>query len=98
MGGVKNLIKRLDVYFCFSGCLTITGAGLQDLVSACPSLNDEYFYYCDNINGPHADTASGCQNLQCGFRACCRSGECPLTSDLCLLHLAEQAFFHALYS
>lgn len=29
--------------------------------------------------GPHADTASGCQNLQCGFRACCRSGEwsCP---------------------
>lgn len=25
--------------------------------------------------GPHADTASGCQNLQCGFRACCRSGE-----------------------
>lgn len=34
-----------------SGCLTVTGAGLQDLVSACPSLNDEYFYYCDNING-----------------------------------------------
>lgn len=32
--------------------------------------------------GPHAETASGCQNLQCGFRACCRSGEWPLTSDL----------------
>ncbi|KAM7013295.1 F-box/LRR-repeat protein 5 [Tautogolabrus adspersus] len=58
-----------------SGCLFITEAGLQELVSACPSLNDEHFYYCDNINGPHADTASGCQNLQCGFRACCRSGE-----------------------
>ncbi|XP_053314274.1 F-box/LRR-repeat protein 5 [Spea bombifrons] len=58
-----------------SGCLIVTGPGLQDLVSACPSLNDEHFYYCDNINGPHADTASGCQNLQCGFRACCRSGE-----------------------
>lgn len=27
--------------------------------------------------GPHADKASGCQNLQCGFRACCRSGEWP---------------------
>lgn len=27
--------------------------------------------------GPHSDTASGCQNLQCGFRACCRSGEWP---------------------
>ncbi|XP_044217044.1 F-box/LRR-repeat protein 5 [Thunnus albacares] len=58
-----------------SGCLFITEVGLKELVSACPSLNDEHFYYCDNINGPHADTASGCQNLQCGFRACCRSGE-----------------------
>uniref|UniRef100_A0A3Q2PG58 F-box/LRR-repeat protein 5 n=2 Tax=Cyprinodontoidei TaxID=8087 RepID=A0A3Q2PG58_FUNHE len=58
-----------------SGCLLITEVGLQELVSACPSLKDEHFYYCDNINGPHADTASGCQNLQCGFRACCRSGE-----------------------
>uniref|UniRef100_A0A8C6VIB8 F-box and leucine rich repeat protein 5 n=1 Tax=Naja naja TaxID=35670 RepID=A0A8C6VIB8_NAJNA len=58
-----------------SGCLTVTSAGLQDLVSVCPSLNHEHFYYCDNINGPHAETASGCQNLQCGFRACCRSGE-----------------------
>ncbi|MFT7809422.1 F-box/LRR-repeat protein 5-like [Arapaima gigas] len=58
-----------------SGCLFITEVGLQELVLACPSLNDEHFYYCDNINGPHADTASGCQNLQCGFRACCRSGE-----------------------
>ncbi|XP_061833482.1 F-box/LRR-repeat protein 5 isoform X1 [Nerophis lumbriciformis] len=58
-----------------SGCLFVTEAGLQDLVSVCPALNDEHFYYCDNINGPNADTASGCQNLQCGFRACCRSGE-----------------------
>uniref|UniRef100_A0A8C6U007 F-box/LRR-repeat protein 5 n=1 Tax=Neogobius melanostomus TaxID=47308 RepID=A0A8C6U007_9GOBI len=58
-----------------SGCLFITEVGLQELVSACPSLKDEHFYYCDNINGPLADTASGCQNLQCGFRACCRSGE-----------------------
>ncbi|XP_061682297.1 F-box/LRR-repeat protein 5 [Syngnathoides biaculeatus] len=58
-----------------SGCLSVTGAGLRRLVSACPALNDEHFYYCDNINGPNADTASGCQNLQCGFRACCRSGE-----------------------
>ncbi|XP_034036440.1 F-box/LRR-repeat protein 5 [Thalassophryne amazonica] len=58
-----------------SGCVFITEVGLQELVTACPALNDEHFYYCDNINGPHADTASGCQNLQCGFRACCRSGE-----------------------
>ncbi|MEE6462445.1 hypothetical protein FKM82_001599 [Ascaphus truei] len=71
LGGGLPHLEHLNL----SGCLTVTGAGLQDLVSACPSLNDEHFYYCDNINGPHADTASGCQNLQCGFRACCRSGE-----------------------
>ncbi|MBN3307486.1 F-box/LRR-repeat protein 5 [Amia ocellicauda] len=69
-GGLPHL-EHLNL----SGCLRITEVGLQELVSACPSLNDEHFYYCDNINGPHADTASGCQNLQCGFRACCRSGE-----------------------
>lgn len=34
-----------------SGCLFITEVGLQELVLACPSLNDEHFYYCDNING-----------------------------------------------
>ncbi|XP_006884582.1 PREDICTED: F-box/LRR-repeat protein 5 [Elephantulus edwardii] len=71
LGGGLPYLEHLNL----SGCLTVTGAGLQDLVSACPSLNDEYFYYCDNIDGPHAETASGCQNLQCGFRACCRSGE-----------------------
>ncbi|KAL1022566.1 hypothetical protein UPYG_G00029350 [Umbra pygmaea] len=69
-GGLP-LLEHLNL----SGCLLITEVGLQELVSACPALNDEHFYYCDNINGPHADTASGCQNLQCGFRACCRSGE-----------------------
>uniref|UniRef100_A0A4W5MGM7 F-box/LRR-repeat protein 5 n=2 Tax=Salmoninae TaxID=504568 RepID=A0A4W5MGM7_9TELE len=69
-GGLP-LLEHLNL----SGCLLITEVGLQELVSACPALNDEHFYYCDNINGPHADTASGCQNLQCGFRVCCRSGE-----------------------
>ncbi|XP_064190268.1 F-box/LRR-repeat protein 5 [Anguilla rostrata] len=67
-------LPRLE-HLNLSGCLFITECGLQELVTACPSLNDQHFYYCDNINGPHADTASGCQNLQCGFRACCRSGE-----------------------
>ncbi|XP_061095863.1 F-box/LRR-repeat protein 5 [Conger conger] len=67
-------LPRLE-HLNLSGCLFATESGLQELVTACPSLNDQHFYYCDNINGPHADTASGCQNLQCGFRACCRSGE-----------------------
>ncbi|XP_047443098.1 F-box/LRR-repeat protein 5 isoform X1 [Mugil cephalus] len=39
-----------------SGCLFITEVGLQELVSACPSLNDEHFYYCDNINGNASQT------------------------------------------
>uniref|UniRef100_A0A9J7XXE4 F-box/LRR-repeat protein 5 n=1 Tax=Cyprinus carpio carpio TaxID=630221 RepID=A0A9J7XXE4_CYPCA len=77
--GLRCLSQRgglpLLVHLNLSGCLFITGAGLQELVTVCPSLNIEHFYYCDNINGPHADKASGCQNLQCGFRACCRSGE-----------------------
>jgi len=46
-GGGLPQLEHLNL----SGCLTVTGAGLQDLVSACPSLNDEHFYYCDNING-----------------------------------------------
>ncbi|XP_073503391.1 F-box/LRR-repeat protein 5 [Phyllobates terribilis] len=71
LGGGLPYLEHLNL----SGCVNVTGSGLQDLVSSCPTLNDEHFYYCDNINGPHADTASGCQNLQCGFRACCRSGE-----------------------
>ncbi|XP_051929821.1 F-box/LRR-repeat protein 5 [Hippocampus zosterae] len=70
LGGLP-VLEHLNL----SGCLSVTEAGLHQLVSACPALNDEHFYYCDNINGPYADTASGCQNLQCGFRACCRSGE-----------------------
>ncbi|XP_077389618.1 F-box/LRR-repeat protein 5 isoform X2 [Festucalex cinctus] len=70
LGGLP-VLEHLNL----SGCLSVTEAGLYQLVSACPALNDEHFYYCDNINGPNADTASGCQNLQCGFRACCRSGE-----------------------
>lgn len=40
-----------------SGCLFITEVGLQELVSACPSLNDEHFYYCDNINGNTRENA-----------------------------------------
>lgn len=47
LGGGLPHLEHLNL----SGCLTVTGAGLQNLVSVCPSLNDEHFYYCDNING-----------------------------------------------
>ncbi|KAJ6659384.1 hypothetical protein lerEdw1_019116 [Lerista edwardsae] len=46
LGGGLPHLEHLNL----SGCLTVTGAGLQNLVSVCPSLNDEHFYYCDNIN------------------------------------------------
>nr|XP_023679559.1 F-box/LRR-repeat protein 5 isoform X1 [Paramormyrops kingsleyae] len=45
-GGLPHL-KHLNL----SGCLLITGMGLQELVLVCPSLEDEHFYYCNNING-----------------------------------------------
>ena len=59
-----------------SGCLRISGDGLHSLVDVCPNLEPASLYYCDNIvDGPHADLASGCQNLECGNRVCCRSGQ-----------------------
>ena len=45
-GGLPSL-EHLNL----SGCPLITEVGLQELVSVCPALNDEHFYYCDNIDG-----------------------------------------------
>jgi len=54
----------------------VTAEGLLDLVFVCPNLDHTQFFYCDNIDeGPYPDTASGCQNLQCKNRVCCRTGE-----------------------
>ncbi|XP_060082201.1 F-box/LRR-repeat protein 5-like [Ylistrum balloti] len=69
-GGLPHL-RYLDL----SGCLNITADGLTELVSVCPALDGEELYYCDNvIDGPYAAEASGCQNLECNSRVCCRSG------------------------
>lgn len=58
-----------------SGCDKVTSGGLKVLVSACESLDHQYLYYCDNLtHDPYFDSASGCQNLECPTRACCRSG------------------------
>ncbi|KAK5931422.1 hypothetical protein CgunFtcFv8_027570 [Champsocephalus gunnari] len=47
-------------------------ASLEHLnLSGCPLITEVGLQEL----GPHGDTASGCQNLQCGFRVCCRSGE-----------------------
>lgn len=70
-GGLPKL-RHLDL----SGCLQVTAEGLLDLVFVCPTLDHTEFFYCDNIDeGPYPDTASGCQNLQCKNRVCCRTGE-----------------------
>ena len=69
--GVYPRLKFLDL----SGCLRLTGDGIDELVGACPALADGQLYYCDNIDGPLADTAGGCKNLECSSRACCRSGQ-----------------------
>lgn len=70
-GGLPKL-KHLDL----SGCLNVDGEAVCDLVSTAPTLDPVNLFYCDNISdGPYADTASGCQNLQCASRFCCRCGE-----------------------
>lgn len=70
-GGLPKL-RHLDL----SGCSQVTAEGLLDLVFVCPKLDHTEFFYCDNIDeGPYPDTASGCQNLQCKNRVCCRTGE-----------------------
>eukprot|EP00118_Oscarella_pearsei_P002310 m.10187 g.10187 ORF g.10187 m.10187 type:complete len:507 (+) comp22013_c0_seq1:48-1568(+) len=63
-------LEQLDL----SGCPNVSGKGLTELVGTCHSLNHEEFYYCDNIvDGPYADTASGCKNVGSCSRVCCRS-------------------------
>ena len=69
--GKQLHLRHLDL----SGCLQVTAKGLSDLVSVCPNIDHTEFFYCDNIDeGPYQDTASGCQNLECSSRVCCRSG------------------------
>lgn len=70
-GGLP-LLKHLDL----SGCWNLGGDAVSNLVSTAVHLDPERLFYCDNIlDGPYADTASGCQNLQCASRVCCRCGE-----------------------
>lgn len=69
--GSFPLLQHLD----FSGCLKLSAGPLTHLVRVCPALVHHQLFYCDNIiDGPFADTASGCRNLQCRNRVCCRSG------------------------
>ena len=70
-GGLPNM-QYLDL----SGCLNLTGPGITELVDTCLQLDPGSLYYCDNIiDGPYVESASGCQNLQCSSRICCRCGE-----------------------
>lgn len=70
----KGNLRKLT-HLDLSGCLNLSARALQELVVHCPSLHHESFFYCDNISeGPFPDTASGCQNLECTRRVCCRSG------------------------
>ncbi|KAK7102063.1 F-box/LRR-repeat protein 5-like [Littorina saxatilis] len=70
-GGLP-LLQHLDL----SGCLNLTGEGVAWLVDTCQSLDHAFLFYCDNIYpDPYPATASGCRNLECGARFCCRSGD-----------------------
>lgn len=66
--GILTHLQHLDV----SGCWNLTGPGLMAVVSLSSDLLPENLYYCDHIqNGPYAESANGCQNLQSEVRACC---------------------------
>ncbi|XP_043225449.1 F-box/LRR-repeat protein 5-like isoform X1 [Amphibalanus amphitrite] len=63
-------LRLLDV----SGCWRLTGAALRALAAAAPRLDAERLWYCDQIgDGPHPDTANGCDNVECPIRHCCRN-------------------------
>ena len=63
-------LRLLDV----SGCWRLTGASLRALAAAAPRLDAESLWYCDQIgDGPHPDTANGCDNVECPIRHCCRN-------------------------
>ena len=63
-------LRQLDV----SGCWRLTGASLRALAAAAPRLDSARLWYCDQIgDGPHPDTANGCDNVECPIRYCCRN-------------------------
>ncbi|XP_056271258.1 F-box/LRR-repeat protein 5 isoform X2 [Pseudoliparis swirei] len=61
-GGLPHL-EHLNL----SGCLFITAVGLRELVSVCPALNDEHFYYCDNISGNHGNCSAAWWLYRCSL-------------------------------
>ncbi|XP_046580695.1 F-box/LRR-repeat protein 5-like [Haliotis rubra] len=66
---------RSLAFLDLSGCVGIRARGLSDMVSACQHLDHAQLFYCDNIaDDPFAKSASGCQNLGCSSRFCCRLG------------------------
>ncbi|KAK6174979.1 hypothetical protein SNE40_013526 [Patella caerulea] len=75
--GIGYLIKMERLpwlrYLDLSGCFNMTGSVIRQLVSICPVLDHSQLYYCDNLTeDPFPQTASGCLNVDCQSRYCCR--------------------------
>ncbi|XP_071517199.1 F-box/LRR-repeat protein 5-like isoform X1 [Panulirus ornatus] len=69
--GILDNLRNCDV----SGCYQLTGEGLEIFTNACPTLQPENLWYCDNIeDGPYPTLANGCANLCNPIKVCCRSG------------------------
>ncbi|XP_055947771.1 F-box/LRR-repeat protein 5-like isoform X1 [Argiope bruennichi] len=67
--GVLDKLQFLDI----SGCWLLSGPELCSMIESLTHLKPENIFYCDQIlDGPYPDSANGCQNLENGFRACCR--------------------------
>ena len=74
--GMKSLLstKSFDelIHLDFSGCPSIGGAILSNLVDLCPNLDPENIFYCDNItDGPSPHLTSGCLNRGDPTKFCC---------------------------
>ncbi|XP_014663872.1 PREDICTED: F-box/LRR-repeat protein 5-like [Priapulus caudatus] len=70
IGGLP-LLQHMDM----SGCFQLTGESIAAVVDSATYLPPHKLFYCDNIlDGPYPQDASGCSNLECGSRFCCRAG------------------------
>ncbi|ESO95679.1 hypothetical protein LOTGIDRAFT_116755 [Lottia gigantea] len=76
--GIRYLVELGSLpnlrYLNLSGCMDVSGEKIYELVSICPVLDHSQLYYCDNLtDDPFPETASGCCNVDCGSRFCCRN-------------------------
>ncbi|CAG0918658.1 unnamed protein product [Notodromas monacha] len=73
LAAAKFAVRCLE-YLDLSGCYALSGDSIDRFVKHCVMLRPENLFYCDGISdGPYADEANGCANLDDEKRFCCLS-------------------------